>query len=161
MRRMVSLVLLFVFISILSLDCSSRHTSNYALIVDTSMFWFNYRHIANSLAVYRAVKAGGIPDSHIVLMLAEDIACNPRNILKGSVFDDDSQTIDLFDENVQVDYRGEEVTVENVLRVLSGRHLKGTPRSKRLDSDENSNVLVYFAGHGGGKCWKNFVCNKN
>ena len=121
------------------------------------MFWFNYRHVANSLAVYRAVKAGGIPDSHIVLMLAEDIACNPRNILKGSVFDDDSQTIDLFDEHVQVDYRGEEVTVENVLRVLSGRHLKGTPRSKRLDSDENSNVLVYFAGHGGGMFLKTMV----
>ena len=68
------------------------------------------------------------------------------------MFDDDSQTIDLFDDNVQVDYRGEEVTVENVLRVLSGRHLKGTPSSKRLDSDENSNVLVYFAGHGGGEC---------
>jgi len=126
------------------------HTSNYALIVDTSMFWFNYRHIANTLAVYRAVKMSGIPDSNIILMLGEDIACNARNALKGAVFADELQTIDLFDESVQVDYRGEEVTVENVLRVLSGRHFEATPSSKRLDSDDQSNVLVYFSGHGGG-----------
>lgn len=128
---------------------AAPHTSNYALIVDTSMNYFNYRHVANSLAVYRAVKAGGIPDSNIILMLAEDIACNARNPFKGSVFDDDSKRIDLFDSSVQVDYRGEEVTVENVLRVISGRHLEGTPKSKRLDSTVNSNVLMYFSGHGG------------
>lgn len=128
---------------------ATPHTSNYALIVDTSMNFFNYRHIANSLAIYRAVKAGGMPDSHIILMLAEDIACNARNMFKGSVFDDASRTIDLFDEHVQVDYRGEEVTVENVLRVISGRHLPGTPKSKQLDSTIHSNVLIYFSGHGG------------
>ncbi|KAH9260297.1 hypothetical protein BASA81_001467 [Batrachochytrium salamandrivorans] len=132
-----------------ALGKAAPHTSNYALIVDTSMNYFNYRHVANSLAVYRAVKAGGIPDNNIILMLAEDIACNARNPFKGSVFDDDSKRIDLFDSSVQVDYRGEEVTVENVLRVISGRHLEGTPKSKRLDSTVNSNVLMYFSGHGG------------
>ena len=71
-QKMHFVVLLLLNLLLLN-DVHGRHTSNYALIVDTSMFWFNYRHIANSLAVYRAVKAGGIPDSHIVLMLAEDI----------------------------------------------------------------------------------------
>jgi glycosylphosphatidylinositol transamidase (GPIT) subunit GPI8 len=38
-----------------------HHTSNWAVIVDTSIFWFNYRHASNALAVYWACKAGGIP----------------------------------------------------------------------------------------------------
>lgn len=50
---------------------------------------------------------------------------------------------------LQVDYRGYEVTVENFLRVLTGRHHPSVPRSKRLLSDEGSNVLLYMTGHGG------------
>lgn len=49
----------------------------------------------------------------------------------------------------QVDYRGYEVTVENFLRVLTGRHEAAVPRSKRLLSDEGSHILLYMTGHGG------------
>jgi len=49
----------------------------------------------------------------------------------------------------QVDYRGYEVTVENFIRVLTGRLPPSTPRSKRLLSDNRSNVLIYMTGHGG------------
>ena len=72
---------------------SSTHTNNWAVLVDTSRsssstlnfpyldflrFWFNYRHVANVLSVYRSVKRLGIPDSQIILMVADDMACNPR-----------------------------------------------------------------------------------
>jgi glycosylphosphatidylinositol transamidase (GPIT) subunit GPI8 len=50
---------------------------------------------------------------------------------------------------LQVDYRGYEVTVENFIRVLTGRLPPSTPRSKRLLSDNRSNILVYMTGHGG------------
>ena len=45
--------------------------------------------------------------------------------------------------------RGYEVTVENFVRLLTGRVQPETPRSKRLLSDENSNILIYMTGHGG------------
>lgn len=48
-----------------------------------------------------------------------------------------------------MDYRGYEVTVENFLRVLTGRHANAVPRSKRLLSDEGSHILLYMTGHGG------------
>jgi len=48
-----------------------------------------------------------------------------------------------------VDYRGTEVTVENFLRLLTGRHDSSVARSKRLLTDERSNLLVYLTGHGG------------
>ena len=43
----------------------SSHTNNWAVLVDTSRFWFNYRHVANVLSVYRSVKRLGIPDSQV------------------------------------------------------------------------------------------------
>jgi phosphatidylinositol glycan class K len=123
-----------------------NHTSNWAIIVDTSTFWFNYRHAANALAIYRAVKSGGIPDSRIILMIGEDHACNARNVDKGTIWDEKKQ---LYGSDVEVDYRGHEVTEENLLRVLMGRHTPGTPPNKRLLTDDRSNVLVYMTGHGG------------
>ena len=41
-----------------------------------------------------------------------------------------------------------QVTVENFIRVLTGRLPPSTPRSKRLLSDDRSNVLVYMTGTG-------------
>merc|ERR1712107_197764 len=41
------------------------------------------------------------------------------------------------------------VTVENLVRLLTGRLPETTPRSKRLLTDEGSNILVYMTGHGG------------
>ena len=39
----------------------SGHTNNWAVLVCASRYWFNYRHVANTLAVYRSVKKLGIP----------------------------------------------------------------------------------------------------
>ncbi|KAI8829165.1 peptidase C13 family-domain-containing protein [Chytridium lagenaria] len=120
----------------------SGHTNNWAVLVCSSRFWFNYRHIANTLSVYRTVKRLGIPDSNIVLMLADDVACNARNHFAATVFNNAG-------ERWIFDYRGYEVTVENFIRVLTGRHDEFVPRSKRLLSDDRSNVLIYMTGHGG------------
>ncbi|KAJ2761916.1 glycosylphosphatidylinositol anchor biosynthesis, partial [Coemansia nantahalensis] len=48
-----------------------------------------------------------------------------------------------------VDYRGYEVTVENFIRLLTGRVEAHTPRNKRLLSDDKSNIFIYMTGHGG------------
>lgn len=59
------------------------HTSNVALVLSSSRYWFNYRHQANALALYRQLRRLGMADSQIVLMLADDAACDPRNALSG------------------------------------------------------------------------------
>ncbi|RVE61005.1 hypothetical protein OJAV_G00166330 [Oryzias javanicus] len=128
---------------------NSGHTNNWAVLVCTSRFWFNYRHVANTLSVYRSVKRLGIPDSHIVLMLADDMACNHRNPKPATVFSHKNMELNVYGDDVEVDYRGYEVTVENFLRVLTGRLPPSTPRSKRLLSDDRSNILIYLTGHGG------------
>ncbi|GAA5909821.1 GPI-anchor transamidase [Sporobolomyces salmoneus] len=131
------------------LASSSGFTNNWAVLVCTSRFWFNYRHMANTLAMYRTVKRLGIPDSQIILMLADDVACNPRNPFAGTVYSNADRKTDLYGERIEVDYKGEEVNVENFLRLLSGRLPDSTPASKRLMTDSRSNVFIYMTGHGG------------
>ncbi|XP_055679928.1 putative GPI-anchor transamidase [Lutzomyia longipalpis] len=128
---------------------SDSHTNNWAVLVDTSRFWFNYRHVANVLSIYRSVKRLGIPDSQIILMIADDMACNPRNPRPATVFNNANQHINVYGDDVEVDYRGYEVTVENFVRLLTGRNKNGTTRSKKLLTDPGSNVLIYLTGHGG------------
>ncbi|GIL63627.1 hypothetical protein Vafri_17666 [Volvox africanus] len=128
---------------------TSRHESNWAVLVSTSRFWLNYRHIVNTMSIYHVVKRLGIPDSNIILMIPDDMACNARNPLPAQLFNNESHWLDVYGQDVEVDYRGYEVTVSNFLQVLTGRHDSNVPRSKRLMSDASSNVLVYLSGHGG------------
>ncbi|KAK5998351.1 GPI-anchor transamidase [Cladobotryum mycophilum] len=132
----------------------AEHTSNWAVLVCTSRFWFNYRHLANVLSMYRTVKRLGIPDSQIILMLPDDMACNPRNAFPGTVYSNSDRAVDLYGDNIEVDYRGYEVTVENFIRLLTDRVGNETPRSKRLLTDDRSNILVYMTGHGGNEFLK-------
>eukprot|EP00729_Bicosta_minor_P006274 gene6274-24395_t len=108
-------------------------------------------HESNALAMYKTVKKLGVPDSRIILMMSEGFACNPRNIYPGRMYSnsDLDTAINVYGDDIEVDYRGYEVTPENFIRILTGRHDKSVPRSKRLLSDENSNVFLYMTGHGG------------
>ncbi|KAJ7206999.1 peptidase C13 family-domain-containing protein [Mycena haematopus] len=133
---------------------TSNHTNNWAVLVCSSRYWFNYRHMANALGMYRTVKRLGIPDSNIILMLADDAACNARNRFAGSVYANPGRGLDLYGDNIEVDYRGYEVTVENFIRVLTGRMEPSVPRSKRLLTDARSNIFVYMTGHGGNEFLK-------
>ena len=128
---------------------SNSITNNWAILVSSSKYWFNYRHAANVLSIYRSVKRLGIDDSHIILMLADDMACDPRNPWPGTIFNNKHHQINVYGNDAEVDYRGDEVSVENFLRLLTGRHQEATPRSKRLLTDEGSNILIYLTGHGG------------
>ena len=54
-------------------------------------------------------------------MLADDSSCNLRNKFPGSVYANAGRHLDLYGDNIEVDYRGYEVTVENLIRVLTGQ----------------------------------------
>ncbi|WVO18283.1 hypothetical protein L204_105995 [Cryptococcus depauperatus] len=133
---------------------SDGHTNNWAVLVCSSRYWFNYRHMANTLAMYRTLKRLGLPDSNIILMLADDVACNARNSFPATVYANAGKVLDLYGEGIEVDYKGYEVTVENFLRLLTGRQDVNVPRSKRLLSDASSNVFIYMTGHGGNEFLK-------
>jgi phosphatidylinositol glycan class K len=136
--------------SAIGLKSTSTHNNNWAVILSTSKYFFNYRHNSNALTIYKMVKELGIPDSQIILMLPDDVACSPRNPVPATVFNHQDHARNLYDaDNIEVDYRGEEVSPSSFLGILTGRHAPDTPLSKRLMSDDKSNVFVYMSGHGG------------
>ena len=90
--------------------------------------------------------------THMFMVCLQQLQMKPISIFgmsSAKVFDDRSKVINVYGDDVEVDYRGYEVTVENFIRVLTGRLPPSTPRSKRLLTDERSNILVYMTGHGG------------
>ena len=50
----------------------------------------------------RTVKRLGIPDERIILMLADDMACNPRNNYPAQVFNNENHQLNLYGDNVEV-----------------------------------------------------------
>ncbi len=78
-------VFVFVFVVAVAECSSSNHTNNWAVLVDTSRFWFNYRHAANVFSLYRTLKRLGFADSRIILMVADPMACEAQNPFPGVV----------------------------------------------------------------------------
>jgi GPI-anchor transamidase subunit K len=136
---------------------STRGNNNWAVIVSSSRYLFNYRHTANALTMYHALRQHGIDDDHILLFLSDSFACDPRNVYPAEIFGrQPSHTNDvgghadmnLYGCSAQVDYAGSDVDVRRFLSVLQGRYDENTPPTRRLLSDENSNIIIYISGHG-------------
>jgi phosphatidylinositol glycan class K len=108
-------VVVFLY-NFLHVQCT---VNNWAILIDTSAYWFNYRHASNILGIYSQIKARGIPDSQIILMVAEDVACNARNVFPGTVVNNELRRENLMGGDVEIDYRGAEVSVDNLIRLLT------------------------------------------
>ena len=66
--------------------------------------------MANALSIYRLVKRLGVPDSQIILMLADDMPCNPRNARPGTVYKSINHDWNLCGHgDMEVDYKEGEV----------------------------------------------------
>lgn len=105
--------------------------------------------------MYQSLKHhGGFTDDNIILMIADDVACDARNVYKDHIYPKGVHGVDL-NEDIRIDYKGSDVTVDNFFRVLLGRHPSGTPSYQRLDQmNEHTNVFIYITGHGGDSFFK-------
>ena len=126
----------------------------HALIVSSSQYFHNYRHVANALLMADGVSA----PERTVLMLAGATPCDPRNAAAGSIYAATDAVVrkDLYPPQLRVDYHGAEVTVESFLGVLTDRMPGGlgTAATKRLRSTASSRLLLYLTGHGGNEFLK-------
>lgn len=87
----------------------------------------------------------GIPEENVILFAYDDIAFNSSNPIPGAIFNKPNG------ENVYnagaIDYRGEAVTPQNFLNVLTGDQTVGG-NGKVLRSTTASKVFVFFTDHG-------------
>ncbi|MBQ7769447.1 MAG: ABC transporter substrate-binding protein [Oscillospiraceae bacterium] len=123
---------------------------NYAVLVAASEGWQNYRHQADVLGMYHYLKGMGYDDDHIILIMADDIAHNERNPLKG-VIRRELDGENLY-EDVQIDYPLGDLTLDDLKQILTGEPSEAYPVT--LGSSANDNVLFFWSGHGTQQGWK-------
>lgn len=108
---------------VLGLESDQRdYSNNFFIILSSSKFFFNYRHSSNSLMVYRHLKDMGITDDKILLMLPENHACNARNKYPGTVLVHLKSNETFYCDDVEVDYKSDDLTYEAILNLFRGRY---------------------------------------
>ncbi len=126
----------------------------YAVLVQGSTGFVNYRHQADVLSVYQALRRGGFSDDHIILIIDGSIASDPQNpepgIIRSSLNGPDLLGGHDNLPAAVVDYDSADLTAKDVAGILHGAGAPGV------------NVLFYWSGHGrstshGGAdefCWR-------
>ena len=111
---------------------ASAVADNWAVLVCTSAFWHNYRHVSNLMSLYRIIRGQGMPRERIIVMLADDIACGDRNAVPGTVFNRHHEKGEIGEvyrglcglsvdgECIPVAYSGGAVSVDSFMRLLTG-----------------------------------------
>jgi len=95
-------------------------------------------------------------------MNAFDYACDTRNSLPGRIYYNNNHNDVNFDDNdnnnnnnndlynnVEIDYKGNQVKVSKFINIMIGNHDHNDPNNGKLLSDSKSNILIYLSGHGG------------
>lgn len=116
----------------------------WAVVIGTSDDWTNYRHQADALAMYQLLKRHGYDDAHIILIIADNLANDSRNIYPGEVrVRPDGENVY---KDVKVDYHLNELSLADLKDVMTG-HL--TPSLQEvIRPTGNDNVIVFWCGHG-------------
>ena len=116
----------------------------YAVLVQGSSGWNDYRHEADVLSSYQMLKANGYPDDHIILISADYCANAPENTDKGAVRTDPGGK--NLREGAVIDYLNADLTPQDICNILKGVKTDRTPVVLPVDSCQN--VLLFWSGHG-------------
>jgi len=122
-------------------------TDQYAVLVQGSNGWENYRHEADVLSIYQMLKANGYSDDHIILITSDDCVNAPENKDKGAVRTDPNGR--NLREGAVIDYRNADLTPQDIVNILKGVASDRTPVV--LPADAGQNVLLFWSGHGRSK----------
>ncbi|CAA9988315.1 GPI-anchor transamidase, putative [Plasmodium knowlesi strain H] len=141
---------------------SNYQLNNNIIALSTSRHYFNYRHTSNLLTAYKYLKnAGDNMDRNILLMVPFDQACNCRNMVGGTIFNEYEKpsSEDLKEKKMKenlyshlnIDYKNDNIRDEQIRRVIRHRYDALTPVKYRLYTNGNreKNLFIYMTGHGG------------
>ena len=132
-------------------------SDHWAVVISPSTSWENYRHQADAFAMYQTLRQHGYDDDHIVLIVEDNLANDPRNSYPGQIFVESAGTTgDDVRKDAVVDYHFSQLTPDDVADIMLGRQSERLPQV--LHTDSTSNVFVFWSGHGGsieGPLWGN------
>ena len=128
-------------------DVSITYTplsSRYAVLVQGSHGWNNYRHQADVLNVYQMLKKNGFDDDHIILIIDKALAFDTKNPEPGIIRAEDGGK-DLMGGS-SIDYDNAAIFPDDISNILLGVKTDQTPVV--LPKDAGQNVLLFWSGHG-------------
>ena len=131
-------------------------TDQYAVLVQGSEGFVNYRHQADVLSIYQSLRRGGFPDDHIILIIDKKMARDQQNPEPGIVRTSPNGPDLLSGTTVgsgilaaDVDYDNADLTASDVADILAGRQSDRLPVV--VPQGNGNNVLFYWSGHGRNK----------
>lgn len=62
--------------------------------------------------------------------------------------------VNLYCDDIETDYKAEDLTYEAILNLVRGRYEKRFSPSKRIQSNEKYKIFIYMNGHGGENFFK-------
>lgn len=119
-------------------------TAQYAVLVQGSNGWNNYRHQADVLSVYQMLKTKGFDDDHIILIIDKALASDAMNPEPGIIRAEDGGN-DLL-AGSSMDYDNADISPSDISNILLGVKTDKTPVV--LPKDAGQNVLLFWSGHG-------------
>ncbi len=119
-------------------------TAQYAVLVQGSNGWNNYRHQADVLSVYQMLKTKGFDDDHIILIIDKALASDAMNPEPGIIRAEDGGN-DLM-AGCSMDYDNADISPSDISNILLGVKTDKTPVV--LPKDAGQNVLLFWSGHG-------------
>lgn len=126
------------------------HAANWGVVVVGSKGYANYRHHADGCHAYHILKANGVPESNIILMMQDDVANAEENPFPGKLFNRPTEKgqpgVDVY-QGCRPTYTGDNVTAELFLSVITGKRSEAVP--KVLESSADDLVFINFVDHGG------------
>ena len=139
-------------------------TDQYAVLVQGSHGFTNYRHQADVLSMYQLLRHNGFDDDHIILILDGALSTDGKNSELGIIraTQDGKDLLGGTDDlpKAVIDYDAASLTATDIADILLGN---SSDRLKVvLPKDKGQNVFFYWGGHGrsiasGGAnefCWR-------
>ncbi|ORM40441.1 putative Fe-S cluster assembly factor [Babesia sp. Xinjiang] len=152
----------------------SRYKEVNAVLVSTSRFYYNYRHVGNVAAIKTNLhNLGLVPGRQTVSMVPETCLCHPSNTYPGRIYvtksvdrtsysgEIENDDANAFLEHMYIAYRSTAVRLHNFRFVMTQRFPKKYPLSSRLAIKYRIELeytepqfdlpthIVYMTGHGG------------
>jgi glycosylphosphatidylinositol transamidase (GPIT) subunit GPI8 len=123
-------------------------SEQYAVLIQGSNGWNNYRHQADVLSVYQMLKKNGFDDDHIILIIDKALATDPKNPEQGIIRAEDDGP-NLY-SNVVVDYDNADVTPADICKILLAKAPLSAPEGATLPLPSASKTIVAPTGAVGG-----------
>ena len=115
-------------------------SKNYALLISTSAYFTNYRHMANIMALRKLLLNNNFDAQNIHLFAPDNQIENDRYLLKSEI---------LLDENMRIQYTNAKDMNLKIIKltefVLMDILLLRMKQFQEID--ENDNLMIYLCGH--------------